>query len=102
MVSNHHLQTYEIMHSSIAEKNIGEDVVLVLLEIAELGELSGYLWAETDHQGNRKVRGVVEIQGKRYECVLGQSVSPYSALLIMPLDDGSYNNMNMAGEGEQE
>lgn len=97
MATSHYLQTHKILYSSVLEKHIGEHVISVTLRLEELGEHTAYLYAETDNDGKRKVRGVIELQEKRYECMLGQGISPYGVLLVMPLDNGSYNNIDLSG-----
>jgi len=84
------VKTHEVTGLSVAEKLIGEKVVLVTLNLQGLGEYAAYLHTETDQDGNRVVCGVIELEGKKCECILVRGASPYGALLIMPLDDGSY------------
>lgn len=85
-----YIQMHEITRSSTLEKYIGEHVIPVILQLEKLGEHTAYLHAEIDNDGNRKVRGIICLDGKNYECELAEGVSPNGKLLIMPLDDGSY------------
>ncbi|MBI4224948.1 MAG: hypothetical protein HY617_01310 [Candidatus Sungbacteria bacterium] len=96
------IKVYRVM-TPVSERNIRENVTPIVLQLEEVGEHIAYLHAETDDDGQKKIRGIIELEKKKYECVLSHDSFPESsALLIMPLDDGSYNNMNVSERTDRE